>query len=118
MNTLTPADASRLLALAASYDNRRPDDTGAAARSWAKALGGLRFEDCIEAIHLHYRDSTDFLMPAMIRRLATPLANERARLAAREQRAIAAAQPADPETARQSAARIRSIIGKFGTMPA
>lgn len=62
---MTPAEAQVLLSMAAAFDNRKPDaDT---ARAWAAALDGLRFEDCRVAVIEHYRASTEWLMPAVIR---------------------------------------------------
>lgn len=63
---MTPAEAQVLLSMAAAYDNRKPDPD--AAKAWAAALDDLRFEDCREALLAHYRDSTEWLMPAMVRR--------------------------------------------------
>lgn len=62
---MTPTEATGLLAVAAAFDNRKPDE--AAAHAFAAALEGLRFDDCRQAIIEHYRTSTDWLMPAMIR---------------------------------------------------
>ena len=62
------ADAARLLALAAAYDCRTVGETDVAA--WHLALDGLDPERCKAAIVRHYRESTDRVMPAHIRRLA------------------------------------------------
>lgn len=62
---MNPAEAQVLLSMAAAFDNRKPDaDT---ARAWAAALDDLRFEDCRAALIEHYKTSTDYLMPVMIR---------------------------------------------------
>jgi len=62
---MTPAEAQVLLSMASAYDNRKPDAD--AAKAWAAALEGLRFVDCREALIEHYKTSTEWLMPAMIR---------------------------------------------------
>lgn len=59
---MTPTEAAALLTICAAYDNRRPDPD--AAKAWAMALDGLRFEDCREAIVQHYRASREWIMPA------------------------------------------------------
>lgn len=61
MNT---QEAAALLAVAAAFDNRKPDAD--AAQAWAIALDGLRFTDCRDAIVAHYRATSDWLMPAMV----------------------------------------------------
>jgi hypothetical protein len=62
---VTPAEAAVLLGMAATVDNRKPDED--AAKAWAAMLDGLRFEDCRIAVIEHYKASTDWLMPAKVR---------------------------------------------------
>ena len=62
---MKPAEAQVLLSMASAFDNRKPDEY--TARAWAAALDGLRLEDCQEALIEHYKTSTDYLMPVMIR---------------------------------------------------
>jgi hypothetical protein len=59
---MTPNEAAKLLAVAAAFDNRKPDADSATA--WAAALDGHRFEDCRDAIVQHYRTSREWIMPA------------------------------------------------------
>jgi hypothetical protein len=61
---MKPHEAAALLAVASGIDNRKP--SAEAAESWAKTLKSLPLEDCREAVYDHYRESTDFLMPAHI----------------------------------------------------
>ena len=61
---MTPTEAAALLAIAAAFDNRKPDAD--AAQAWALALDGLRFEDCRDAIVAHFRVSSEWLMPAKV----------------------------------------------------
>src|SRR5690349_10856427 len=58
MNT---QEAAALLAIAAAFDNRKPDPD--AAKAWSVALDGFRFEDCRDVIVAHYRATTEWLMP-------------------------------------------------------
>lgn len=51
MNT---QEAAKLLAVAAGFDNRRPDDLATAA--WLELLGDFQYEHCRAAIVQHYRD--------------------------------------------------------------
>lgn len=64
---MTPADAARILAVAAAFDRRTVGETD--AKVWADALGDLDPRDCVEAVRAHYRDSTAWCMPAHVRRL-------------------------------------------------
>ena len=73
---LTPADAARLLALAAAYDKRTTSETDDIA--WADALYDLDPEDCAEAIRLHYRETDAWLMPAHVRQRVAYIRNARA----------------------------------------
>jgi hypothetical protein len=61
---MTPGEATALLAVAAAFDNRKPDAD--AATAWSIALGNLPYVDCRDAIVQHYRKTTDWLMPAHI----------------------------------------------------
>lgn len=60
------SEAAQALTVAAAYDNRSIGQTNVAA--WTKALDDLRLSDVVDAIHAHYRDSSDFLQPAHIRK--------------------------------------------------
>lgn len=72
-------EAAALLAVAAGLDNRKPD--ASTAESWAIALKNIRIEDGREAVYAHYRESTDWLMPAHIIRLVRAARTERLKLA-------------------------------------
>lgn len=58
---MKPTEAAALLTIAAAYDNRKPDPD--AAKAWAMALDGLRFEDCRQVVVEHYRTSREWMMP-------------------------------------------------------
>jgi hypothetical protein len=57
-------EAAALLAIAAAFDNRKPDPD--AATAWSHALWDVRFEDAREAAVQHYRTSSEWLMPKMV----------------------------------------------------
>jgi len=61
---MTPAEAAMLLTVAASFDNRKPDPD--AAKAWAVALEGYRFEDCRDAIVRHFRSTSEYLLPVHV----------------------------------------------------
>lgn len=61
---MKPAEAAMLLTVAAAYDNRKPDPD--AAKAWAIALEGYRFEDCRDAIVSHFRTTSDYLLPVHV----------------------------------------------------
>lgn len=72
---MKPTEAAALLTIAAAFDNRKPDpDT---AKAWAMALDGYRFEDCRQVIVQHYRESTDWIMPAHVLRAVKRLRKQR-----------------------------------------
>ncbi|MGW5686490.1 hypothetical protein [Nonomuraea sp. NPDC003754] len=56
---------------------------------WGDAIGDLRFEDVMEAVRQHYRDSTVFLMPAHVRQAVRKARHDRA------SRAVPVAPPAE-----------------------
>lgn len=62
---MSPADIARLLALITAYDHRTIGEADVAA--WHHAIADFDPADCIQAIHDHYRDSVDWLMPAHVR---------------------------------------------------
>lgn len=62
---MTPAEAAKVLAVAAIYDRRTIGQIE--AREWALALDDLDPRECAEAIREHYRTSTVWLMPGHVR---------------------------------------------------
>ena len=74
---MTPADAARLLGVAAIYDRRTIGKIEASA--WADALKGLDPRECAEAIKAHYARTTEWLMPAHVRNGVTQTRRDAAR---------------------------------------
>lgn len=62
---MTPSEAALALTLASSFDRRTIGESDVLA--WHEAIGDLDFADVKSAIVGHYRDSTEWLMPATIR---------------------------------------------------
>lgn len=93
---MTPADAAKLLAVAAVYDHRTVSRLDAEA--WADALNDLEPAACADAIRIHYRTNTTWCMPAHIRVIVEQ--HRRTSRPGREQRAFreldAAKAKADP----------------------
>lgn len=74
MNT---QEAAALLAVAAAFDNRKPDAD--AAMAWAAALGDMEFNSCRDAVVGHYRESREWIMPADVVSRVRVIAAERMR---------------------------------------
>lgn len=74
MNT---QEAAALLAVAAAFDNRKPDPD--AAMAWAAALGEYEFNSCRDAVVAHYRESREWIMPADVVTRVRQIAVERMR---------------------------------------
>jgi hypothetical protein len=64
---MNPQEATQVLAKAAAYDNRQPDQ--AAALAWAEALDtDMPLQDALRIVGEHYRDERAWVMPADINR--------------------------------------------------
>jgi hypothetical protein len=73
-------EIGQLLGVCASYDRRT---IGAAdVLAWAESIGNLDYQDCEQAIALHYRDSTEWIMPGHIRNRVRAIRGDRLRRAA------------------------------------
>lgn len=76
-------ETAAVLAKAQAYDRRTIGKTDVLA--WHEALADLTVADALGAVAAHYRDSTEWLMPAHVRRHAGDIDRARRR-DAREQR--------------------------------
>lgn len=74
------SEVALLLGLASTRDYRKIGETDVMA--WHQDLGDLDFEDAKLAVSLHYRESTDRIMPAHVRRLVRQIRAERRRVEA------------------------------------
>jgi hypothetical protein len=68
-------ETSAVLGKAAGFDNRTIGQANLLA--WHEVLGDLDVRDCLNAIAQHHRESTEYLMPAHVRRIAEKLRTER-----------------------------------------
>ena len=62
---MNAAEAGKLLAFAALYDNRKASDPDVMA--WFKAIGDLPYADAELAVAAHYGESTERIMPGHVR---------------------------------------------------
>lgn len=63
---MTMQEVAAVLAMISALDGRKAFGE-IDAQAWHAVVGDLRFEDCREAVILHYRESTVTLMPAELR---------------------------------------------------
>ncbi|MBN6058320.1 hypothetical protein JYK22_40745, partial [Nonomuraea sp. RK-328] len=82
---VTPEQTGRVLQYIAAADRRTIGKTDLLV--WHDAVGDLQFDDVMDAVRRHYRDSIVFLMPAHIRQAVRKARNDRAG------RAVPAAPP-------------------------
>ncbi len=68
-------ETGAVLGKAAAFDNRTIGQ--ASLLAWHEVLGDLDLGDCLDAIAQHHRESTEYLMPAHIRRRALKLRADR-----------------------------------------
>jgi hypothetical protein len=104
--TMSTDDVVDLLSAITAYDNRNA--SAANVLAWAKAaeLGRWTLPEALDAVHAHFAESTDFLMPAHI---TTRVKATRQDRALRQQQAELEAAPVDPA----AAARIQQVIGEL-----
>ena len=91
---MTPQEAAKVLAKAAAYDNRQPNE--AAALAWAEALNqDMPLADALRIVSEHYRDERAWIMPADINRRWRSLG--KARLATAVRMGLPAPPAASPQ---------------------
>lgn len=69
------SEAAQLLGVLAAYDRRTVGDPDVLA--WACALDDLRLTDAMDAVHQHYRTSSEWLDPNHVRRLVKAVRADR-----------------------------------------
>lgn len=112
---MTPEEIGRILAAAAARDNRTVGVTDVMA--WREDIGDLDYRDALAAVSRHYRESTDRLMPAHVRRLVAQIERDRWRAAELRRyqevaASIAALTPAAPPT-RDRKAEVDALIAEL-----
>jgi hypothetical protein len=88
---MNPDDASKVLAVAATFDQRHkpptPEDADARSIAWAQALRpDMAVDFAIRAVVAHYQESTESIMPAHLNERWRAYAREKAELLEREAR--------------------------------
>lgn len=63
---ITDPEVRRLLGAVMAYDNRKPGEANVLAWSEAARRGRWTFAEALEAIHAHYAERGDWLMPGMV----------------------------------------------------
>lgn len=74
---MTPAEVARVLAKAAAFDQRTVGEADVMA--WHEIVGRFELVDALEAVRVHYSNSTERIMPAHVLRLAPAARDERHR---------------------------------------
>lgn len=111
---MTELEIKHLLAAVMAYDNRKPGQ--AAVLAWTEAATRARwtFAEALEAVHQHYAESTEFLMPAHITRIV-----RNGRRADAERLALPPANPASDDARAAAKALFARFphLAKAGEMP-
>lgn len=63
---MTPEETGKLLGICAAYDRRTVGEIDVIA--WYRVVGDLPYTDCEAAVIVHYAETTEWIMPAHIRR--------------------------------------------------
>ena len=68
---MNAAEVGDLLARMALVDNRRPPEDDEARKamilSWLELVGDLNYNDAVQAVRDHYRESREWIMPSDVR---------------------------------------------------
>jgi hypothetical protein len=75
---MTPDEVVKVLARIQMDDNRQVDRV--VVQSWVEEIGDLDFTDALEAVILHRKTTTEWLMAAHVRQNVRLIQAERARL--------------------------------------
>lgn len=68
-------ELAKVLARIQAGDNRVVDKVTVA--HWRETIGHLKYQDAMDAVVMHFRESTEYLMPAHVIRNARRIRNER-----------------------------------------
>lgn len=100
-----------LLTAISAYDNRKPNPASVLAWGKASELGRWTLPEALDAVHEHFSENTDYLMPAHV--TARVKASRQDRAMRDEALAIEAA-PADPVVAAKIATVVADIAHTLG----
>lgn len=107
---MTRDDVVDLLSIVTAYDNRNATQATVAAWSMAADIGRWSIEEAVDAVHAHYAESTEFLMPGHV----TDRVRARRQDHALRQRAALEAAPVDPKVAERIASIRKGIADELG----
>lgn len=102
---MTPAEVAKVLVKASAYDLRTVGETDVIA--WHEALADIDFAEALIAVTVHFKDSTDRLMPAHIRRIVTARNPPKLGIGAPE---IPPAVPLERRSANSEIEQLRAIL--------
>jgi hypothetical protein len=100
-------ETSQVLAKVAAVDRRNVGD--AEIMAWHEILQNFELRDCLDAVALHRRESTEWVQPAHIRKLAMGIRDRRK--SAEAKRALPAAPP--PARSAEVAALVREVASRL-----
>lgn len=103
---MTPAETAKVLAKLSAFDQRTIGEADVAA--WHEVLSRFELPDCMEAVTMHYRESTQRAMPADIRKLAMGIRDRRKALEAKQ-----AIEPAPGKRSAEVEALVREVSEKL-----
>lgn len=101
-----------LLKVASAYDSRKPDSAQILAWSEAAGRAGWRFGNALNAIHEHYANSTDRIMPGHVTALIRATSARPSDTPVAEVLALPAAPPASAERRAELMAQVREIADR------
>jgi hypothetical protein len=116
---VTPAETARLLAKIQAYDRRTVGKADIAA--WHEAIGDVPYSEALFAVAVHFRSSTEWLLPARLRELVKSARVEQRRQQPHETRALPSKFETDEERTeriRRGVAMCRAAIRLPETKPA
>lgn len=103
-----------LLTFAATYDHRKTGE--ADVEAWYLALDDLPFDDAKAAIVAHYREQTDRIMPAHVRKGVRAIRDERRRLKPSEALQLPSRFEDDEDRtdrARRGSAQVQTVLAEL-----
>lgn len=104
------SEIALLLGACAARDSRTVGESDVEA--WYEDLGDLEYAEALAAVSGHYRESTDRIMPAHIRRLCR-IARDKARAGRAVAEIKAGVQRVDPERAAKIKALLESTMAQI-----
>lgn len=108
---MTHGQVVDLLTAISAYDNRKPNP--AAVMAWGKAseLGRWTLTEALDAVHEHFSENTEYLMPAHVTGRVKAARQDRAM---RDEALALDAAPVDPVAAARIQAIVSDVAGSLG----